>query len=651
MYGRLLAGFLLLLLPAPGADKAPSWLQEFATTEVPAYESKVSAVVLFLERRLIVDAKGRVQRTERRAVKILTSEGRKKAFASARYRTDTGKMRRLEAWLIPAAGKVRSYGKKETVDVALADGDVYGEARVRIISASGDASRGDVFGSEAVTEDRSIFTQFEWLFQDALPTLNSIVSLTLPSGWQTEAVTFNHPGIEGRGSGLTTTWQLRDLPFREVREAGPSISSLVPRLAVSYFPAENAGASVGPAFREWRDVSRWLSTLYDPQATPTPDIAAKVKELTASADSEFAKIAAIGRFAQGVNYISIQTGVGRGGCYQPHSAAEVFEKFYGDCKDKANLMRTMLKTVGIESYPVAIYSGDRNYVRPDWASPQQFNHAIIAVKVSGVTEAPAVGEYPEIGRLLFFDPTDPVTPFGHLPDHEQGSYALLVTGDGGALIRVPTTQPAENRMERTLKLRLSAVGAIEASLHEEAFGQAATLNRSLLKRLSQTEYQELIERWVAHGAPGSTVTKVNAKEDDAGRFELDVEFKAERYGQSMQGQLIIFKPAVVSRRDALSFTEETRDQPIVLNSRAYDESVEVILPMGFHVDETPDDVEVQESFGTFRAEWRVEDGRLLFDRSLELQSVVLAPNEYERVKEFFREVNAAATAPVVLVRN
>ena len=39
-------------------------------------------------------------------------------------------------------------------------------------------------------------------------------------------------------------------------------------------------------------------------------------------------------------------------------ATEVFAKSYGDCKDKANLMRAMLKIVGITAFPVSIYSGD-----------------------------------------------------------------------------------------------------------------------------------------------------------------------------------------------------------------------------------------------------------------------------------------------------
>src|SRR5262249_9201745 len=157
-------------------------------------------------------------------------------------------------------------------------------------------------------------------------------------------------------------------------------------------------------------------------------------------------IQAVGRFVQSLAYISIQTGLGRGGGYRPHSAADVFGKLFGDCKDKTNLMRAMLKALGISAYPVAIYSGDPSYVHEEWASPQQFNHCIIAIKVTSDTQSTVVLAHPTLGRLLIFDPTDENTPVGDLPEHEQGSLALIVAADGGTLVRTPSTSPETNRL-------------------------------------------------------------------------------------------------------------------------------------------------------------------------------------------------------------
>jgi transglutaminase superfamily protein len=163
-----------------------------------------------------------------------------------------------------------------------------------------------------------------------------------------------------------------------------------------------------------RDVSRWLTELSDSQAGIDDALATKPRQLTANAKTELDRIKAIGRYAQSVNYVAIQTGIGRGGGYRPHSSIDVFAKSYGDCKDKANLMRAMLKAIGIQSYLVSIYSGDPTFVREEWPSPQQFNHCIIAVKLADATQAATVINHPSLGRLLIFDPTDDNTPVGEI---------------------------------------------------------------------------------------------------------------------------------------------------------------------------------------------------------------------------------------------
>ncbi len=216
------------------------------------------------------------------------------------------------------------------------------------------------------------------------------------------------------------------------------------------------------SFANWKDVSRYNSELHDPQAGFNESMAAKARELTANAKTEFERIQAVGRYTQSVNYISIQIDIGRGGGYRPHSAADVFNKNYGDCKDKANLMRALLRSLGVESYPVLIFFGDPNRVEPEWPSPQQFNHCIIAVKVGEETQAPTIVKHPSLGRLLIFDPTDDDTPVGDLPDREQGSYALIVAGDAGELMKMPVTPPEANRLERAVEAELSADGTLTA---------------------------------------------------------------------------------------------------------------------------------------------------------------------------------------------
>jgi hypothetical protein len=107
-----------------------------------------------------------------------------------------------------------------------------------------------------------------------------------------------------------------------------------------------------------------------------------------------------------------------------------------------------------------ITSGDRTYVRPEWPSSAQFNHAIIAIRVSDAIDLPAVIPQSPVGRLLMFDPTSRFTPLGDLPESEQASYALVVACSRGALLKMPLLPLDSRRVETTIDATMDADGRL-----------------------------------------------------------------------------------------------------------------------------------------------------------------------------------------------
>src|ERR1041385_3113792 len=521
---KLIGATLLLLLSigyvsaAPG-DETPSWLQQAVSLKVPTYDKQVSAVVLVDDSTVSIDADGRVNEVYNFAVRILLKEGRDYAAGHVSYVPDTSKVKDLRAWVIRSNGEVKRYGKGETMDIADAPNDVYDEYRVKTITAKDEAEIGSVFGYTYTREDRSVFSQANWFFQNEIPVVSSRYTLILPAGWRAEAITFNHANVEPRVHGSTYTWEISNLPPIPEEPLSPSIRNLSARLAVSYYPPVTATSVPLKTFANWRDVAAWMSELEDPQVQIDDALSRKAYELTALAKTEYEKIRAIGQYVQSIQYISIQTGIGRGGGYRPHSSTEVFAKSYGDCKDKANLMRAMLKVVGITSLPVSIYSGDPTFVQPNWPSPKQFNHCIIAVKVSDETRANTIIVHPTLGRLLIFDPTDTETTLGDLPFYLQGSLALLDSKTETDLVKMPVTPPEMNQLERTATLELQADGAIAGQIKEQANGQTAARFRSEFRQLSKPEYTGMIERWLTSGATSAKLNKMEPLDDAAdGKF-------------------------------------------------------------------------------------------------------------------------------------
>jgi hypothetical protein len=644
---KLVAVLFLLSSPAFSADKLPAWFEAVVSREIPKYDAKVPAVVLFQEEKVTVAPDGKVLGSVRRIVRVLNRDGRHEAVARVVYRTDTGKVRDLRAWIAYASGDVKEFGKKDIVDLSLAENDVYNESRVQVISGTSAVDPGTVFGYESLLEDRSIFTQISHDFQGEVPVLVSRFILELPAGWTAQSLVSNHKGIEPQLNGSSYTWQIENLPPIDEEPARPSLSSLVPRLNISYFPPAGAPGTV-QTFKNWQQVSVWLDSIQTPQAKPDAAITAQAQKLVEGKQTEMERIRAIARFAQDIKYVSIQTGLGRGGGYKPHVAGDVLQKSYGDCKDKSNLMRAMLKAIGIESYPVAVYSGDRYYVREDWASPEQFNHAIIAIRVSNEVKAPAVFEHEKFGRLLFFDPTDSYTTPGNLPSEEQDSLALIVSPEIVALTRLPASSPDDNMLKREVKAFLTRDGVLSAGIREHCSGSTAGYNRSIYGRYSPEEYRKMIEHWITHGAPGSQVTTIEAGEEDSGNFFVKVDLTSASYAKRMGGQLLIFKPAIVGRRRSTFFTEKDRKYPVVLDADAFTESTEFELPAGYDIDEIPESVSLETGFGKYTAEWRSEDNKVYFNRVMKINNAIIDPKDYASVKDFFNSMIGAEQAPVVL---
>ncbi|HEX3253486.1 MAG TPA: DUF3857 domain-containing protein [Pyrinomonadaceae bacterium] len=651
---RLIPILILLVFAVPAIaapdDETPQWVQQAVALKVPTYDKDVPAVVLFQETSTSIGSDGKITEVHNYAVRVLRREGREYAEGYVVYTPDT-KVKDFRAWLIRPTGEPKRYGKDNVVDIVGKPNDVYNEYRVRTISGTDDADTGAVFAYSYTIEERSVFSQADYGFQDSLPVISSRFNLTLPEGWRAEAVTFNYAKVEPRVSGSSYMWELSNLPPIPDEPLSPKLTNLAPRLAVSYFPPANTQSLTIKTFSNWGDVATWMSELEDPQVTVDDALARKAYELTALAKTEYDKIRAIAQYVQSIQYISIQTGIGRGGGYRPHSATEIFAKSYGDCKDKANLMRAMLKVVGITAIPVSIYSGDPTYVRASWPSPQQFNHCIIAVKVSDQTQASTIIQHPTLGRLLIFDPTADETPIGDLPDYLQGSLALIDSKTETDLVKMPITPPEMNQLERTASFELQPDGAIAGQIKEHANGQTAARFRSEFRTLSKPEYTGMIERWLTSGATSAKLSKMEPSDNAAdGQFTLSVEFSANQYAQLMQGRLLVFKPAVVSRREGLPLTAPTRKHPVVLRANAYSETVQVKLPAGFAVDEVPDAVKLETPFGSYVTSYEVKNNQLVFKRQLSQQATTIAPADYEKVRKFYESIRAAENAPVVLAK-
>lgn len=632
----------------PKDKEAPSWVAEVATRATPAYSGRVPAAVLFNEQKVTVDSLGMMSTITRRAVKILTHDGKQEAEALVGYEKGGDEVKDMHAWLVAPGGYIKTFEKSDVEDLGAYSDELYTDFRIRRVRAH-NAELGSVFVYESVVQQKPTEAQDRFPFQNNLPCVEARYTITAPAGWAISGRILNHAPIQPIVDGNTYTWVLKDLPFREREELAPRLYGTGPLLAVDFQPP--AGVADPPSLKTWSDVSRWHTGIAAPQAEVNTEMEAKVRELTAGLSSEYDKIRAIGHFVQKFRYVEISMDLSHYGGVRPHPAAQVFAKQYGDCKDKANLMRALLKSAGIPSYLVAIYSGDRSFVKKEWASPSQFNHMIIAVQVTDATKAPTVIDSP-VGRVLLFDPTDEKTPLGDVPFYEQGSYALLCAGPRGDLVRMPVVAPEGNLLSQTVDATLASDGGITASVAFESIGQAARRERGLYGNGSLEQYKSAMARYLSGYAKGASVAKAEARDSfDRNQFSASLNFTSEHYAQLMQSRMLVFNPAVMEPAATRFPVVKERLEPILLNGKIYRKHVAIKLPPGFTVDEMPSSFADKAPFAQFSVAYRQEPGRLIMDEELRVETITLPAADYEKVKKFFDNVFGADSQNAVLVKN
>ncbi|MGC1477716.1 MAG: transglutaminase-like domain-containing protein, partial [Terriglobales bacterium] len=374
--------------------------------------------------------------------------------------------------------------------------------------------------------------------------------------------------------------------------------------------------------------------------------------LAAGKTGQLQKMQAIAEFVQhDIRYVAIELGIGG---WQPHAAPDVFSHRYGDCKDKATLMHTMLREIGVDSYPVVI-NMRRGAVTRETPAHNGFNHAILAIKLPDDVKDPsliAVMQHSQLGRILFFDPTNELMPFGQIGGYLQANYGLLVTPEGGELVELPQQPSAMNSIQRVGKLTLDANGVLKGDVQEVRVGDRAFAERLRLRKVTQNADRiKPIESLLAASLPNFQIARasvVNLDRTDQ-PFGFNYSFEADNYAKNA-GNLLLVRPRVLgSKSSGILETKEPRRFPLEFEGPSRDtDSFDIALPVGYEVDELPPATDADFSFGSYHSKTEASGNVLHYTRSMEIRELSVPVSKMDELKKFYRMIAADERNTAVL---
>jgi len=228
------------------------------------------------------------------------------------------------------------------------------------------------------------------------------------------------------------TWTATNVPQIVPEPDMPPMYMCVQRLLVS-------------TAKDWPGISEWYYKVSRPRLDAvTPELRAKVAELTKDARTDDAKIMALFQFvSQQIRYMGITAETEAPG-YEPHDVSLTFNQRYGVCRDKAALLVSMLELAGLKAFPVLFMSG---YPKDDEVPNNYFNHAVAAVE-----DKP--------GHYILMDPTYETTAELFPSTMANMSY-MVAKPEGETLRRSALVPTADNLLKIKTEATVSPEGTLE----------------------------------------------------------------------------------------------------------------------------------------------------------------------------------------------
>jgi transglutaminase-like putative cysteine protease len=622
-----------------GGD-APAWMHTLASAPLPPHDEKTDAILLYSDKTVNVISADKIKYQIREAYKILRPDGRRYGTVEIPFDPNR-KISNLHAWCIPAQGKDFEAKEKEAAEVSVPrveGSELITDVKYKLLRIPA-AEPGNVVGYEYEIEVRPLVLQDVWQIQEESPSQQRHYSLHLPPGWEYTASWINHAEVKPKQSGDNQwEWTVQDVKGVRAELDMPPLHGLVGQMIVSF--SSPAGRIAG-GFSNWKQMGDWYLSLTNGRRNAPPEIKQKVAALTATIPAPLDKMKAIADFMQReVRYVAISLGIGG---IQPHTAAEVFNHRYGDCKDKATLMSSMLQEIGVESYYVIINSERGSVSRDTPAHVSGFDHAILAIRLPDGVASPslvATIQHPRLGRILFFDPTNTFTPFGQIGGYLQSNWGLLVGPDGGELVLLPQLSSEGNGIQRTAKFTLSPSGTLSGEVTELRLGDRAVAHRATLRSAAQdADKIKPIESMLAGSLSSFKIVKAtvaNLKQTDL-PFEYQYWLTADGYAKPA-GDLLTLRPRIFgSKSSGLLETKEHRIFPVEFSGPSKDtDTFEIALPKGYEVDELPPAVDADFSFASYHSKSEVLGNLIRYTRTFEIKELSVPASRSDELKKFYR---------------
>jgi tetratricopeptide (TPR) repeat protein len=376
-------------------------------------------------------------------------------------------------------------------------------------------------------------------------------------------------------------------------------------------------------YKSWEEMDRWYWGLIKDQLVPDDEVRRLAESLTKGLKDDRAKVRAVYDYVvQKTRYVALEFGIHG---FKPYQCAQIFARGFGDCKDKATLIVTMLRALGIRATPVVVRTANKGDIETSPASLAPFDHMIAYV--------------PSLD--LYLDGTAEYTGSLELPAMDRDGLALQVNEGAAKLVHLPDPPATDSVSEHRLDATVGTDGTAQMDWRADVSGFEASEWR--VRFHADATRKQRVEQMITALLPGSQITAIDAGnlEDVEQKVTMRVRGKVPNFGR-LEGDALEIplgrKEHMVRDYAPLAM----RDLPIRLYAQwTQVDDWTVRLPPGAKVKSTAVASSSTSPFGSYEVQAEQSGTVLHVKTTVSLVKTHIAPAEYGAFRAWCEQVDKA----------
>jgi hypothetical protein len=270
--------------------------------------------------------------------------------------------------------------------------------------------------------------------------------------------------------------------------------------------------------------------------------------------------------------------------------------------------------------------------------PNKLNSNVVLVKVNG--------------KDLYFDPGAAFTPFGMLMWPETGVTGLRLDKDGGTWIKTMVPESAASLIDRHANLTLMETGDLEGKLTITFTGLEGMKRRLGERNEDDTARKKFLEDEAKQYIPAASEVELTNKPDwSSSSTPLVAEYSLKIPGWAARaGRRAMLPAGIFSASEKRVFDHTARVHPIYFEypSEKLDD-VTITLPPGWLVSSVPPVQDETVKIVGYTLKVDRDKETLHLTRKLRLDLILLEPEHYNALREFFQRVRKGDEQQIVLL--